>query len=148
MVLKSNFQLKVDDLQLDAVGSVEGLASTTKHKVIHDNAKNSRPRVIVGTESHENVILKCNVLSLTEGQATQLNEKRENHRVNDGSESSISRVSISFFKDTEHNEDAGQYLCTGCKIVGLKLDTAERENENDPLMMEIEFAVAEGGWAN
>ena len=146
-VMKGYFGAKVDDLVLQGVGTVSGLKSTTKHKIIHDNALNSKPRVVVGAESHENVIVKVTVFGLTTDQAAALTEKRNSHKINDSSEASTSIVAFSFYSDSEHTEDQGQYKLDGAKIVGLSVEDTDRENESDPLMMEIEFAVASGGWA-
>ncbi len=146
-VMKGYFGAKIDDLVMQGAGSVSGLKSTTKHKIVHDNALNSKPRVVVGAESHENVIIKVTVFGLTSDQAKALTEKRNSHKVNDEDDGSTSIVTFSFYSDSEHQEDQGQYKLDGAKIVGLSVEDTDRENESDPLMMEIEFAVASGGWA-
>jgi T4-like virus tail tube protein gp19 len=145
-VMNSAFKVKLGQLQFAGVGTVSGLKKSRASKVLHDNAGNTKPRVVVGQSTHENITIKLTAFEFGSGQASELKTMWDNHAKNDDGQDSTSTLSIAFFTDAALTQDAGQYKATGCKIVSLMTSDLDREATEDTATIEVELAVADGDW--
>jgi hypothetical protein len=147
--IKAYFKLKIDNVELYGRGTVAGLKKTREStKALRDGTDGHD--VYVGPTTHDNVTVSGKLTTGSRGNAKVLNDTWEPHGTNDpDNAASTSKIELYLYSDQKLSSNIGNYLMNRCKIVSLGLDGLDADaNSADPVMIESEFAVGDGGWAD